>query len=751
MSNEPKLGVPLTCESLYRIIADEICKDGVVESQDILILEKAAIFLHLAPEEARRIAREAWNNRPEMAGEEKRPLDPHLLYATVLRFARSDDEIDHLEEQMLAGLRKLFCISEQEHDAILREQSGEETKERAAPKALDVGKAPRVSIPTPGSTTGTLSLRLDHDPLEAWTEDHRFWYPIARSASDPAREAWETFLRGMTNGDQKTMYAGLDALDDLLNTRGEIMAADALLGLAVLRWSRVLLRTTFSSAEDGEARHWPGMNLYTRLCVKVLAILISLEHLPRIPAIEKGIAMAFVFLLEDLCMLVRCRHAEPIEMLATVIPMVAKISPKSQVMHQAVELFGLLTTMTGRQGGELASAYVAVCREICRAMPQNHPLALATHVSILTLAPKNAVFPANYQVRANTSSSPSCPQAVQRLERLIAETRSLNEEERLLIEALSRTDLKPIDEILSTFTASYREQELDPEMYLFRNLVAMIFPALPEIPRPVVAFFSLGTAGGHHEEMKGGWLPVLLKKTDENRLQAIPDFPLFASTSFMSVPLGEKDAEALSDALDRSGGAYDVVLIDPGRRGARIWHQAGDLDPSGNLYRVERKLLPAEQLEEAEHCLDQALVRHPWMSGAWMRKGVLAKGAGNLKAAREAFDKAVAVQPHDPHSLARLGVLDKVEHRMESSERMLRAALQILPTNPSAIITLASLALGRLVVGENTALPLWDYNVAGLYAGRGDGPDFREIADASFDPGLVRKLPVTPVDTVFYL
>ncbi len=505
MCAEPQQGVPLTRESLFRLIADEVCNDGVVEDQEKAILEKMAVFLRLDPEEARTIAREAWSERPETAGEGHNPLDPRGLYAKALRFSRSDGTIDRLEEQMLAGLRKLFHITDQEHEAMLLGQTGEEAKITAVPGAGDAGKSPPPPLPAPGSTTGALGRRLEHDPLEAWTEDHRFWYPVARSASDPARKAWETFLRGMENGDEEEMDAGLDALDDLLNVRNEIMTADAVLGLAVVRWSRVLLRTTFSPAETGEARHWPGMPLYRRLTVKMPAILITIEHLQCTPAIEKGVAMSFVFLLEDLCMLIRRRHSEPIAMLGELTPMVAKISPKAQVMHQAVELLGLLATTVGSLGGEIANAFVFVCRGICRAMPQNHPLTLAAHASILAIVPGDAVFPVTYQPRANTVSVPSCPQAVQRLDRLIAEVRGQQEEERQFVEALS-----------------------------------------------------------------------------------------------------------------------------------------------GNLFRVERKLLPAEQLGEAERCLDQALDRHPWMSKAWVRKGLLAKKAGNLKAAREAFEKAAAVSPTIP-------------------------------------------------------------------------------------------------------
>lgn len=745
-SDELRLGIPLSREALYRLIADEVCRDGVVEAHEKLILEKMAQFLRLESEEARRIATEAWESSKDSVTRDQGPLDPRKLYTTALRFAGSDGTIDPLEEQMLAGLRRLFRLSDDDHKAILKELTGDETPEAPTPRA-------QVTLPAPGSTTVALAQRLDHDPLEAWTNDHRYWFPLQNQASDPARAGWEKFLRGMGSLNEGLMYDGLDALDDVLNSLDEIRIVDVILALAALRWSRVLLKTAFASDDHEDAREWPGRNLYQRLCVKMGPILISIDHLRNKAPLEEGLAMTVVYLLEDLCMLVQRRHEEALGFVGGLLPQVARISPKSQVTHQAVALIGPLTSMVARQGGAMVDGFVGTCREICRCMPQNHPLTVAAHGAIMTLAPQQALFPASYKPRINTSSSPSFPQAVQRLDRLIVELSARDEEEELFVKALSGADLSPIDTIRSAAVTSYRENKLDPDQFLFRNLVAMIFPVLGHLSRPVVAFFTLGHPGGHHEELKGGWVPLLLKRLDGNGLQAIPDFPIFPSTSLLSIPLDEKSASALSEALDRSGGAYDVVLVDPGRKGARIWHQTGDLDPTGTLFRVERDLLPAEKYAEAERTLDQALSRHPWLSRAWVHKGLLAKRAGDLTSARQAFDRALEVQPHDPHALTRLGVLDKGETRMESSEKTLRQALRILPTESSAIVTLAALTLGRVAGGESAALPMWDYYVAGLHAARADGQDFREIAAVgdSLDPALSRIVRFTPVDTVFYL
>jgi hypothetical protein len=754
MNDELKAGVPLTREALFRMIVDEACRDGVIEPFEKAILENMARFLRLERDEALRIALSARDRFKNGALGEQRPLDPLKIYSMALKLARSDGRIDKLEEQMLAGLRKLFHLSDEDHASICIDLEIENEPSPTGPTESGTPSGPRVPIPPPGSTTDILGRRLEQDALNAWVEDHRYWFNLPRHASQPAQKAWEGFLRGMANGNEGDMYDGLDALDDVLNSLEGVKIADILLALAVLRWSRVLLKTTFPAMESDEARFWPGQELYLRLCVKMGPILISIDHLRNKTGIEEGLAMTFVYLCEDLCLLLRRRHAEPVRLLGDLIPQVAKILPKQLVTHQAATLIESWSEMVARRGGALAEAFVAVCREICRTMPQNHPLALAAHTALESLAPAQTVFPRGYQPRmGGSSTTPSSPGATQRLERLLAETARENEEERLLAQALVTVNLGPVDDILAAATASYREHKMDPKLFLFRNLVVMIFPTLPEFSRPVVAFFALGNPEGHHEEMKGGWVPLLLKRLDDNSVQVIPDFLVFPSTALLSIPLNETEATALQDALDRSGGAYDVVLVDPGRKGARIWHQTGDLDPTGNLFQVEKSLLPAEKIPEAQSCLDRALSRHPWLSRALLQKGLIAKRAGDLQTARQFFERAREVQPHDPHALTRIGVLDKGENRMDSSEKALLQALRILPTEPSAVVTLASMALGRVAGGETTALPLWDYYVAGLHAIQGAGPDFVEIATVgdSLDPALSLISRITPVDSVFYL
>ncbi|NLI76525.1 MAG: tetratricopeptide repeat protein [Candidatus Riflebacteria bacterium] len=789
MSDERPPVAPLTREGLFRLIADEVCRDGILEPFEKDILEVMAPFLRLEREEARNIVLAARDRFQAGVLGTPRPLDPRALYAKALEFARADGRIDRLEDQMLTGLRKLFQLSDEDHAAIQKslppppvaEAPPPVTPTIAAPGVPEAPPAAETPPPRPPATppapdrpatpgtgassppappphrpgvgTAHLAARLETDPQNAWFREHCFWFNALRQASPPARAAWDDFLGGLETLDEATMYRGLDALDDILNSLEGVSLADVLLALGALRWARVLLKTTYAPDGGAEARDWPGQPLYQRLAVKMGPILITIDHL-RVPQkIEEGLALAFAGLMEDLCLVIERRQAEPIRLLGVTIAQLVRVFPKSKITFRGADLLPPLADRVARQGGAVRDGFVGLCREFCGIQPQNHPLAAAAHRALLDLAPDQLVFPPDFRPRGTNAPNPTHEPALQRLDRLIKDACQREESERLLAEALGTADLSAVVAVREAAIQASHGSGLPPDVALARQLVALLLPEPAGYPRPVVAFFALGGAGGHHEELKGGWIQVLLKPLDDGRLQVVPDFPFHPSTSVLSIPLDQAGSAALEAALHRSGGAYDVALVDPGHTGSRIWHQVGDLDPSGRLFRVEEALLRADRPDEADRALDEALARFPWLSRAWVHKGLIAKRAGRLAEARQAFTRALEVQPHDPSALTRLGVLDKNENAIPKAEEVLRRSLKILPTDPSAIVTVTSLALGRLAGGESGALPLWDYYVAGLHAVRGDGRDFQEIAGVgdNLDRGLARKARTIPVDWGFYL
>jgi tetratricopeptide (TPR) repeat protein len=550
------------------------------------------------------------------------------------------------------------------------------------------------------------------------------------------------------------MYDGLDMIDDILNARGEIAIADVMLALGVLHWSRVLLKTRLSADQAGAAREWPLERLYLRLSIKMGPILISIDDLRIREGIEQLFSSVFVDLLEDLCMLIERNHARPVSMVVEMLRMLFRIAPKAGITHRAADLLTLLAQAAARISGRLLSAFVLACRDLSTLQPQNHPLVIAACQALLAIAPENDRPGKNYQppISRPSSNKPYEP-ALQRLEQLIADVSLKQREELALTAALARIDLSFIGRVVKGVEEDCAKEGIDADMMKNRYVIALLYSELPDYPRPLVAFFALGDTAGHHEEMKGGYPHVLLKKEEDNKLLVHPDFPVSPSTVLFTVP-GEVDGVSrLQAALHRSGGAYDVALIAPSLASARIWHLVGDLDPTGNLYEVETRLLPAGNDEAALNCLDSALKSQPWLSGALVQKGLIAKRAGDMALARSLFMQAITLQPHDPIALTRMGVLEKNENELEKCSEYLLKSLKILPVQSSAMITLGANMLTRLAAGDSSALPVWDYYIAGLHAAFGDGPDFLEFeqVSATLDPKLAKTARTIPVDTVFYL
>jgi hypothetical protein len=771
MNNESVGQSSLTKEALFRMFAEEACIDGILEDFEKRILLNVAKFLRLENHQAQKILLDSKEKYEQGLLGEQRPMEPRALYSRAVLGVYQDGRLDPLEEQMLAGLRKMFGISDEEHQSFLRglpdsirpsDMSPETEETLDAHLTEEAVEQMQVSIPEkavqddfkPGFHTSHIARKLETDLQAAWFSEHCRWYGPIQQATPEAKSAWGKFLGGLFNLDEQETYNGLDELDDILQPMNSISYADIFMALAAIRWSRVLLKTSFAGKESAVVRAWPGRNSYHRLAVKMVPILISIDYFRVTQGLDEFGGLAFVYLLEDLCMLVERRHSEPISELGAMLKMLFRAVQKSAVTHRAADLIAPLAAQVYRQGKAMQDCFVTLCQQLCEVEPRNHPLVVAADRAINAIAPEKRIFPKDYKSPGSVpSSNPGHDAAISRLERLILKVDKKQEAERLFISALADADFSEIDSIIRDLTRACHEDRVKPEIVLEGYLIAMLLPCLKDYPRPVVAFFALGDQGSHHEELKGSWVQVLLKQYPDGAVQVVPDFMIAENTELLSIKLQPDKARELKEALNRSGGSYDVVLIDPERKSARIWHQTGDLDVTGNVFLVERKLLQEKKDDEALLALDKALKEQPWLSMALLHKGLIAKRKNDLAGARVLFEQALSVQPHDPQAIARIGVLYKNENNLDESDKMLLESLKIFPTQTSALVTLGSNMLSRLVCNESKALPFWDYYVAGLNALQGNGRDFRAIAELadSIDSGLARNVQILPVDTVFYL
>lgn len=111
----PRPGEPLDKRGLFQLVADEAFRDGVVEEVENRLLQVLTRFLRLPQEEVVVLARSSKQRFRRGQLGAARPLEPGVLYREVLLMALSDGELQPLEGDMLAGLRWLLGIPEEEH------------------------------------------------------------------------------------------------------------------------------------------------------------------------------------------------------------------------------------------------------------------------------------------------------------------------------------------------------------------------------------------------------------------------------------------------------------------------------------------------------------------------------------------------------------------------------------------------------------------------------------------------------------
>jgi hypothetical protein len=110
------LGQPLDKPGLFRLVADEAFRDGVIEDVENHLLRTLTRFLRLPQQEVVEIARHSRENFEAGKLGASRPLEPGALYREVLLYSMSDGVIQPLEKDMLRGLRILLSIPEEEHE-----------------------------------------------------------------------------------------------------------------------------------------------------------------------------------------------------------------------------------------------------------------------------------------------------------------------------------------------------------------------------------------------------------------------------------------------------------------------------------------------------------------------------------------------------------------------------------------------------------------------------------------------------------
>ncbi len=109
----------MTREDLFRILAEEVFRDGIVEQGESSLLRVAAVHLDLGAIEASSITGAA--RRKYDAGDlgEERRFLPPAVYLEVLKAVHADGKVDPDESEMLDSIRALLDIDDECHNHLM--------------------------------------------------------------------------------------------------------------------------------------------------------------------------------------------------------------------------------------------------------------------------------------------------------------------------------------------------------------------------------------------------------------------------------------------------------------------------------------------------------------------------------------------------------------------------------------------------------------------------------------------------------
>lgn len=111
----------MTREDLFKILAEEVFRDGIVDDDEGQLLRMIASHLNLDPVAAASISGAARRRyQAGGLGEERRFSAPDV-YRDVLKAIYADGEVDDDEAMMLISLQAVLAIEDELHEKILGE------------------------------------------------------------------------------------------------------------------------------------------------------------------------------------------------------------------------------------------------------------------------------------------------------------------------------------------------------------------------------------------------------------------------------------------------------------------------------------------------------------------------------------------------------------------------------------------------------------------------------------------------------
>lgn len=548
--------------------------------------------------------------------------------------------------------------------------------------------------------------RMRFDSFLHWDLEQDFFDEADGHASAEGGRAWIRLRDAMAACRKDEVRAGTVTLVESVTKAKNPNPADVVHLLAALRQSRVLLCRELSDVAEGPPMSCPGLVAHRAFHEAVVAGLGSMSRYRWNGLVNEALIRVYVHMLETISHCIDKGFVEPIDWMGETLIVILRLIWDNPICPETAPLIEVMGRRVERIHREsLTRVYGEICKEIVATLPPRHRCSQVAEKIWRLLDPDAGASIARGKEQEPKKVLTVPKDLRKRLERIVSR---VSLEERLELAALA---------------AIRAAQERDEERKLRTPaqdsclLSLIVVPDAPTYPRPILLLRSHGDEGSHHGEFPSGCLTFDEIREPDGALRLQVDVPLAPGTRISSERISKRERRLLRERLDASRGAYDVVLADRLLRSARVWQQCGDLDPTGYVSIVQRKLAPSGRFDEAEQLLERSFAAMPWLSKALVCQGLIAKKRGDVPRAREFFQQAMSVQLQAYAPIVRLGVLAKSEGDFSTAYAMLFLGLRLNPTDVPALATLSALTCHGATM-ESRWTSAWDYVHSAFHARR---------------------------------
>jgi len=494
-----------------------------------------------------------------------------------------------------------------------------------------------------------------------------------RSCASTIEESGEKEFRYTTSTKQNEFFA--QYVNELpkykSKTFEELLAAitDPVLVLRFIPNLRLLLRTV----NDSSGNFWFWKERYGLIVRKILSTFSRLDRTWPLKTIKHKVNFGLAHLWLDLLHLVRYGRVEPISILFPLIEKLCNLFPELESVAEGATVVATIRTAVKCLSEEMKDCVLSAIESF---EEQLHKSSAKNNSSFFPLA-----------------------------ERM---------REEILLMARETTAKMGLCALLYDMNF---ESTKDVSAYCYLNL--------DYCERPFIVIRCLNGLAKLSEQLKLCHIDINVVFDSEETAHIVvedvdADFKMVIDSPDLASVLPE-----LNEQLNKTNGAYDVVLIDSSNIIKRIWFQAHDFDPSGRVVSAIT-MLNNDMVSKAQEEFTSIAKEYSYLVAPYIYLSLIEKDEGNFNKARKYLETALSIAPNHSNVLGRLGVLSKKEGKTEEARIWLERSLSTNSTDTSILGTLAALYLMNSNDYEN-GMARYMYYIQAMFAVRSNGVNFQEL------------------------